>query len=164
MFWPYVRYSLRLLFWTMPAKHPAVTAVLAELAQLRNDELTEIFGDDQLFWKVGRIYFGSDGHVQSIDLRKMHPALNALLEAAGAENPGQLIGVLPPYVGWLADQATHRINFSDRHWSVFGRAAGGHTKHGDYGARRVRASSSTAQCRCTTPSDWHRSTPPTDRY
>jgi hypothetical protein len=132
MFYPYTRYSLKLLFWTMPTRHPAVLSVLAELGQLRADELEKLFGSDQLPWNAGTIYFGHDGNVRSIDLKRAHPALNALLSAAGAENPGQLVGILPPYVGWAVDQATHRNNFKDKDWTVLGRAAGFGMKHKDF--------------------------------
>lgn len=133
MFYPYMRYSLKLVFYTLPVKHPVVTAMLGSLGTLHADEIKKLFGSDEMFWNLGKVYFGSDGHVKEIDLKKMNPALNALFDAASAKNPGQLAGVFPPIVGWLYDQGSHRSNFSDREWRVNGAAGQYGAKHKDYG-------------------------------
>lgn len=135
MFYPFLRYSLRLTFYTMPAKHPAMTGLLGEIGALHADEIEAIFGSDQVFWNTGKVYFGEGGDITSIDLRRANPSLNALFDVAGSQNLGQAIGVLPPMVGWIADQLTHRSNFADREWRVNGTAAAYGAKGKDYGAR-----------------------------
>lgn len=138
MFYPYMRYSLKLVFYTMPIKHPAVSALLAEIGAMHADEIRKLFGEDQLFWNLGKIYFGEKGDVKEIDLKKLNPVMNALFDAAGAKNPGQLMGVLPPFAGMLFDQLTHKSNFKDREWRVDGKAGEYGAKSKDYGGR-VRA-------------------------
>jgi hypothetical protein len=132
MFFPFVRYSLRLLFYVMPAKHPLVTAVLAELAELTVEEYRELFGDDSLPWQLGKIYVGENGD-QSIDLRRAHPALNSLVEVLNAEQPSQLVGVLPPYAGWLYSQVASEDAFQGRDWRTHGKAALYGPRATDYG-------------------------------
>jgi hypothetical protein len=104
--------------------------VLAELAELRVEELRELFGNDdgQIFWNLGKVYFGSDGNVKSIDLKRAHPALNALWDAAGAaatqdRSPSQLVGILPPWVGMIADQVFTESYFTGKDWRFGGKAA-----------------------------------------
>lgn len=108
MFMPFLRYSLRLAFYTLPVKHPAVAAILAEMGAMRAEELRELLGSDDLFWNVGKIYFTDDGKLKSVDFSKANPALNSLHAAASAavdqDNLGQLAGMLPPYAGWAFDQ------------------------------------------------------------
>lgn len=123
MFYPYLRYSLRLMFYTMPLKHPAVSAVLAEMGQMRANELQKLFGKNGLPFNLGKIYFGSDGHVTSIDLKRANPALNSIIDAASNRNPEQLVGVAPPWAGWLFDQLTQSSSFTGKDWKVHGKAA-----------------------------------------
>lgn len=111
MFYPFVRYSTRLLTYTMPVDHPAITALLAELAQLRVEEYREVFGDDDLPWHLGKIYFGETGASTGIDLARANPLLNAAvsgLARAGTDSanvPGAALGMLPPYFQWAAQHA-----------------------------------------------------------
>jgi hypothetical protein len=122
MFMPYLRYSLRLLFWTLPAEHLAMTGLLAELGSMKADELAELFGEDNLPWNSGKLYFDSDGDLKSIDLRKANPILNAPIEAVSRGMGSQLVGVAPPWVGWIFDQLAMEAGFSGKDWKVHGRA------------------------------------------
>lgn len=123
MFYPYLRYSLKLMFYTLPVKHPAVTAVLGELGAMRQDELEKLFGKEGLPWNLGKIYFGHDGNVKSIDLKRANPALNALIDAASNGKPSQLVGIAPPWFGWAFDQLAQESSFAGRDWRVHGKAA-----------------------------------------
>lgn len=131
MFYGWLRFSIKLVFFTLPRNAPATTAVLAELGALQVGELREILGDDGLPWGLGQIYFGDDGHVKSIDLAKINPSGNAVLDAIRSENPRALLGVAPPLVPMLFDQLDHSAGFRDgrgsAEWRVKSRA-------GQYGA------------------------------
>jgi hypothetical protein len=124
MFYPFVRYSTRLLFYTLPVDHPAITGVIAELGALTAEEYREIFGDDDLPWNLGKVYFGETGEAEMIDLGRANPLTNSLVSGAarigtGSSNlPGAAIGMLPPYAQWLIDHATGRSSFADRPYRV----------------------------------------------
>lgn len=120
MFYPYVRYATRLLFWTLPSKHPIVTTALAELGQLTAEEYRQVFGDDDLPWNIGKVYFGETGDAKSIDLARTNPLMTSLVSGvsrigtSSSNVPGAAIGSLPPYGQWLVDQATGVNTFKGR--------------------------------------------------
>lgn len=134
MFGGWLRHSLHLVFGTMPTQHPIMTAMLAQLGQMRVEELRELFGVEGLPWQLGKITWGEDGNVRSIDLTKVNPAGNAIMDAVKSGNPRALLGVTPPFVSMAVDQLTHSTGFRDgggnAEWRVVGKAA-------PYGARPI---------------------------
>lgn len=114
MFYPFLRYSLRLVFYTMPVKHPVIASIGAKLGSLQAEETRDLLGGDDLPYAFGKLYSGKAGE-RAIDFARANPALNALTQAKG---PGQVLGVLPPYVGLAADQITGRSIYFDRGWRI----------------------------------------------
>jgi hypothetical protein len=112
MFYPFVRYSARLALWTMPTQHPAVMAMLAELSELTVEEYRETFGDEDLPWNLGKVYFGETGESTGIDLARANPLTNAAVSGLArvgtstSNLPGAAIGMMPPYGQWLVDHLT----------------------------------------------------------
>jgi hypothetical protein len=121
MFMPYLRYSLRLLFYTLPVKHPAVTAVLAEMGSMNAEELRELLGEDGLPWNIGKIYFTAGGELKSVDLRRANPALNAVIDAARNRSLSQAIGIAPPWFGWMYNQMAQENSYTGKDWNVQGK-------------------------------------------
>jgi hypothetical protein len=132
MFYPYLRFSLKLAFQTLPAQHPVLLSIAGKLGQLQQDEL-ERLGVEDLPWASGRLYFKRDGKLMQVDLARMNPLMNA---ASSAKEPSQLFGVLPPVVqALLVDQLTHKSSFKDKEWTVKGKPAEYGAQGSDYGMR-----------------------------
>lgn len=116
--YPYLRYSLRWLFATMPLQHPIMTTVLAQLGQLHADEVRQVLGGDALPYQLGKVYFTDDGKLREIDLSKVNPSGNAITEAKGWQAG---LGLVAPYWSWLISQVTETDPFYGRPWQVEGR-------------------------------------------
>jgi len=126
MFYGYLRFSLRFAFYTMPVKHPIMSAILLQMGRLQADEIRELLGGEELPWSLGKVYFDGDGRVagiklrpDSIDLAKANPALNAvtgLTEATQVYSP-----VLPPILAAATDQVLSRSLYrGNKPWRVKG--------------------------------------------
>ena len=50
LFYGFMRHSLRLTFYTLPVKHPLITAIGLELGRIHDDELQRIFGVEPPVW------------------------------------------------------------------------------------------------------------------
>jgi hypothetical protein len=61
LFYGFMRYALRTLFYTMPVKHPIMASIVAKLAALHNDEVTHMLGGDQAPWAYSRIFTSKKG-------------------------------------------------------------------------------------------------------
>lgn len=94
-FYPYLRYSLRWTFLTMPVRHPVMGQLLAQLGRMNAEDVREILGGDALPFQLGKLYFTKDGQVREIDLSNIDPAGNVVTELKGSEG---LLGLMPPYV------------------------------------------------------------------
>lgn len=120
MFYPYVRYATRLLFYTLPVGHPIVATAMAELGQFTQTEYQQIFGDDDLPWNIGKIYFGKTGDSKYIDLSRANPLMTSFISGltrigTTSNNPaGTIAGVLPPYGQWIFDQLSGVNSFKGR--------------------------------------------------
>lgn len=116
--YPYLRYSLRWLFATMPVQHPIMTTVLAQLGQLNADDIRQVLGGDALPYQLGKVYFTEDGQLKEVDLSKVNPSGNAITEARGWQAG---LGLVAPYWSWLISQVTETDPFYGRPWQVEGR-------------------------------------------
>lgn len=131
MFYGFLRFSLRLLFYTMPFKHPVTTAVLANLGRMQTDEVRDLLGGDEMPWAMGRLYWTEDGQLKHIDAQRANPALNAILDM---QHPGQALAMLSPlHVHLLEQAATHGSLFKDKQWRINGKSAEFGAQHQDYG-------------------------------
>jgi hypothetical protein len=101
MFYGFLRYSLRFTFFTMPTRHPMMTALLANLSRLNVEEIRQFLGGDEMPWGLGKLYYTRGGKLRSVDLARMNPALNQMTQlfTGGKLKPTQALGLLPPVVG-----------------------------------------------------------------
>lgn len=134
MFYGFLRHSTRFAFYTMPAKHPIVTAMLADLSRLQVDEIKELLGGDELPYAFGKIYFTKDGQLREVGLARMNPATNAIIEAVGNPDPlRRLIGLLPPVIQAGLDLAYQRGAFTGKTLKVGGETGYAATERAESG-------------------------------
>jgi hypothetical protein len=109
MFYPFARFSARLAFYTLPVEHPLVAGLLAQIGSIEAEQREEMFGEGSLRWTGGKVYLPGD---KSIDLTKLNPLGNAAFAALGENRPSALLGITPPFVGLLYNQASDEDYFS----------------------------------------------------
>ena len=129
MFYGFTRYALRLAFYTMPVKHPIMTAIGLELGKLHDDELHRLFGEDVPVWEQGSAFIGG----RKFALERMNPFFNAIQY----QGPGSLLQVGSPFAAIAADQIAGKNIAFDRLWRVGGSTAyvihGKDVSYGDRG-------------------------------
>jgi hypothetical protein len=136
MFYGFLRFSLRYVFYTMPVKHPVVTAILAQMGRMQTEEVRRLLGGDELPWALGRFYFTTDGQLKSVDLARANPALNTLTDVrVKLTDPlgsvKQLLSFGPPLFVALLDQAYAKTSYKGRPFRVEGETVG--RKDDEYG-------------------------------
>jgi hypothetical protein len=125
MFYGFMRFSLRFAFYTMPVRHPVMTAMLAQLGRMQTEEVRRLLGGDELPWALGRFYFTKGGKLKSIDVSRANPFLNQVTQMQfdkGAR--GALLSalrVLPPMYVTLANIAFGKSSFDDKPYATGGR-------------------------------------------
>lgn len=95
MFYGYLRYSTRLLLYTLPVKHPLMAGILANLGQVHKDEVEDLIGTG-LPGAVGLIPLGNG---QKTDFSRANPLANSLVSIASGQSPESLISSMPPFLG-----------------------------------------------------------------
>ena len=107
MFYGFLRFSTRLAFYTMPAKHPIMSSILLQIGRMEKDELTKIFGTEPPPWEYGNFYAPGKAWGQGVSdaeiaqgvtrfpTNRLVPFFNAVTAASG----GGELGSLPPFVG-----------------------------------------------------------------
>jgi hypothetical protein len=121
MFYGFMRFSLRFMFYTMPATHPIVASAMVQLGRLHKDELQEIFGADVPPWDIGN-YYTSDGKTK-IAVGRINPFFNAAQYfdlTTGNVKPNQLTGLAPPFIQTIANQVAGKNVFMGKNWQVNG--------------------------------------------
>lgn len=86
IFYPFLRMSLRWLLWSFPKQHPIKASIGYYLGQQTAVELEQLLGGDPSFFKWGQVPVrtGEDGEAGGlVDLARMAPAANALIEGVG---------------------------------------------------------------------------------
>lgn len=132
LFYGFLRHSTRLLFYTLPVKHPGILAVAAKLTQLRNEEVRDLLGGDAVPWAFSRVYIDErtgevatretpQSAVRSVDLYRLNPVTNALVEAI--EDPKKIAGLMSPAAQILFDQIYSTKAFSGQGFQIEGSAA-----------------------------------------
>jgi hypothetical protein len=125
MFYGFMRYSLKFVFYTMPVKHPVETAIIGKLGQLQADEIEKLLGGADLPWAFGKLYLTQDGQLKSIDLSRANPALNTITQSF-SDKPSNWTSVLPPVAVSTLEQLPGiggRKFWADRSWRVGGKSA-----------------------------------------
>lgn len=89
IFYPFLRMSLRWTFYSFPKRHPIKAAVLYGLGQQNAQEIEKLLGGDPSYftqWAMVPIDLG--GEKKLIDLSRIAPGSNALVEALGGSAEG----------------------------------------------------------------------------
>jgi hypothetical protein len=126
MFYGFLRFSLNFAFWTMPTKHPVISAIVGNLSRLQTEEVRQLLGGDELPFALGRLYVTKDGQLQVVELGRANPATNALTELVAPYEggvqfvPRRLLGMLPPMVAASLDMAYGKSAFTNRPLRVLG--------------------------------------------
>jgi hypothetical protein len=142
IFYGFMRYSVRTLFYTMPVHHPLMTAIVGKLAQLHNQEVAHLLGGDQAPWAYSRIFL-SQGAVQkalgglpvvgsafqpikgtklwSIDFARLNPVTNPLV-GVSTEGVKALGGFMSPALQSAFDQLYGRRLYTGQGFRVHGAA------------------------------------------
>lgn len=89
IFYPFVRMSLRWTFYAFPKRHPIKAAMLYYLGQQNANELHKLLhGDPSYFTQWAMVPVDLGGEKQLIDLSRIAPGSNALVEALGGSSEG----------------------------------------------------------------------------
>lgn len=89
IFYPFMRMSLRWTFYAFPKRHPVKAAMLFYLGQQNANEVKKLLGGDPSYftqWAMVPVDVG--GKQQFIDLARIAPGSNALVEALGGSSEG----------------------------------------------------------------------------
>lgn len=89
IFYPFLRMSLRWTFYAFPKRHPIKAAMLYGLGQQNAQEVKRLLGGDPSYfgqWAMVPIDLG--GEKKLIDLSRIAPGSNALVEALGGSTEG----------------------------------------------------------------------------
>lgn len=103
-FYPYLRYSLRWTFYGFPRRHPIRASILYFLAQQNANQLEKMLGGKPSVWlDYAFPVITVDGEQQSIPGgARISPALSALVESVGLDDPQKLLTAINPVVGAVA--------------------------------------------------------------
>lgn len=89
IFYPFVRMSLRWTFYAFPKRHPIKAAMLYYLGQQNANELHKLLhGDPSYFTQWAMVPVDLGGEKKLIDLSRIAPGSNALVEALGGSGEG----------------------------------------------------------------------------
>jgi hypothetical protein len=118
MFYPWLRYSLKLAAHTLPANHPLLYAAALKLGTWEHRNLVELLGTEPA---KGNVYLGkAQPNVRpekrqwsDLNIKQANPVLNTAIEAI-AGKPSELLNVLPPYLASALEWATNKNLFTDK--------------------------------------------------
>jgi hypothetical protein len=89
IFYPFVRMSLRWTFYAFPKRHPIKAAMLYYLGQQNANELHKLLhGDPSYFTQWAMVPVDLGGEKKLMDLSRIAPGSNALVEALGGSSEG----------------------------------------------------------------------------
>jgi len=116
LFYGFLRFSLRMAFYTMPTKHPIMTGIISQMGRLETEEKRELLGEDANPWALGGIRTGENGETVW-EMYRANPVLNALVEADDVRGT---MNIMPPFVQILAKQFFQHDTFSGKQIAVGG--------------------------------------------
>lgn len=119
LFYPWVRYSVKLAAKTLPVNHPLSYALALKYATIQHEYLHELLGTEPT---PGNIYLGPEqSNVEPekrkfsvIGARQTNPLANTVIDLLGARSPGQTLAALPPYMSDLIEYAVGKNLFTDK--------------------------------------------------
>lgn len=89
IFYPFVRMSLRWTFYSFPKRHPVKAAMLYWLGQQNAQEVHKLLhGDPSYFTQWAMVPLDLGGEKKLIDLSRIAPGSNALVESLGGSGEG----------------------------------------------------------------------------
>jgi hypothetical protein len=140
MFYGYLRFSLRFVFYTMPVGHPIMTDILSNIGRMGAQEIKELFGVPAGYSlppsMLAQAYYGDRrdakrGTLRSVNFGRMNPFLNAITQL---EDANQSLGLVSPMYQALADQAFEESSFTGRNWKIKGEPPPHDPSKGYYGS------------------------------
>jgi hypothetical protein len=108
MFYPWVRYSIKLVTHTLPKDHPLLSSLALKLGTWQEQNLVELLGTTP---EPGTVYLGKNGEAE-LGLKQINPTLNAATSVI-SEGAGGLSQLLPPYFSAIIGYATKKNDFLD---------------------------------------------------
>ncbi len=118
LFYPWVRWSAKLGGSILPTHHPLATGFAAQLGVMSREELRHLLGTEA---PIGKAPIGRDQGSKEPDEREYMwagaPQVDPLLNAVSSllpDAPSKILGVLPPWIAGLIEQAVNRNSFTDR--------------------------------------------------
>lgn len=121
-FYPYLRYSMKLAFYTLPLDHPVRLAILANLANLNMDEQRRLIGatEADTYLVAGRYFYRDDkGAMHEYNVRTFNPIGNVVTES---QTSADLLQLMPPVFTIALGQIEKRDIYRGRDWRVKGTA------------------------------------------
>jgi 2'-5' RNA ligase len=112
MFYPWLRYSMKLVAHTLPAHHPLLYTLGLKLGTWQHKDLVELLGTEPT---PGSIYLNkaqpnlppSKRQFAEVGIKQANPTLNTFLSVVAGE-PNEAFDVLPPYMtsalGWAVNR------------------------------------------------------------
>jgi hypothetical protein len=89
IFYPFMRMSLRWTFYAFPKRHPIRAAILYGMGQQNAEQLHKLLhGDPSYFTQWAMVPVDLGGEKKLIDLSRIAPGSNALVEALGGSTEG----------------------------------------------------------------------------
>lgn len=89
IFYPFMRMSLRWTFYSFPKRHPIKAAILYGLGQQNAQEVHKLLhGDPSYFTQWAMVPLDLGGEKKLVDLSRIAPGSNALVEALGGSGEG----------------------------------------------------------------------------
>lgn len=118
MFYPWMRYSLKLATHTLPAHHPLLYSIALKLGTWEHRALVELLGTEP---EPGTVYLGApqpnvppaQRKFQEIGIKQANPTLNTAIDAL-AGSPSELLDLLPPYITSALEWAVGKNLFTDK--------------------------------------------------
>lgn len=137
MFYGFMRYATKTLFYTLPIKHPLAAEIALKLGQLHDDEIKAIFGTKDIPpWVFSRVFqYDQHGNVVrdpktglplSIDLARINPLTGPVTDVA-SEGPKAGFGLFSPMVQLGANLASGQVLTQGRPITVGGSAEKPHS-------------------------------------
>jgi hypothetical protein len=102
VFYPFVRYSLRWMFWSFPKEHPIKAQMLYFLAQQNAEELEKLSGGPPSSFLENAIPVYTNGAGENAVVpggSRIAPGLNSITQAIGTGNVESLASALNPAIG-----------------------------------------------------------------
>jgi hypothetical protein len=104
LFYSFLRFATRFLFYHMPLHHPLMTGLIGELSKLHSDEVRKILGGADMPWAYSRLFIHPyTNHMTSIDTTRFSP-LSSIGTDIGAQGLRGLWQTMPPEVQLLLNQ------------------------------------------------------------